>query len=191
MFGTIVVSTRAGAWLLAVGCLALVLIFPASVLGGQVSTPDAGEDAVYRDPAGRFSVPIPTNWVAEEHDGYVSIVTGDGKIALSIVVISGTSASAAIGEALELLSPAATPVALVATPLSEGDKVAVITADDGSESGRLVQAVAQRVGDLVFVLVLQGDLEAVGLRQVQVDKIFYGVQVDMNVVGSPVASPVS
>lgn len=191
MFGTIVASTRAGAWLLAVGCLALVLIFPASVLGGQVSTPDTGEDAVYRDPAGRFSVPIPTNWVAEEHDGYVSIVTGDRKIALSIVVISGTSASAAIGEALELLSPAATPVALVATPLSEGDEVAVITADDGSESGRLVQAVAQRVGDLVFVLVLQGDLEAVGLRQVQVDKIFYGVQVDMNVVGSPVASPVS
>ncbi len=191
MFGTIVAPTRAGAWLLATGLLALMLVFPAGVLGGQVSTPEAGEDTVYHDPAGRFTVPIPTNWVAEEHDGYVSIVTSDGKIALSIVVIEGASASAAIAEALQLLEPAGTPVALVATPLSEDDKVAVLTADDGSESGRLVQAVAQRVGDVVFVLVLQGDLEAVGLRQVQVDKIFYGVQVDMSAVGSLVASPVS
>jgi len=183
--------TRAGAWLLAVGCLAAVLVFFRLVCGRTGFEPRSGRRAVYRDPAGRFTVPIPTNWVAEEHDGYVSIVTSDGKIALSIVVIPGTSASAALGEALQLLDPAATPVAWAATPLAEGDEVAGTTADDGSESGRLVQAIGQRVGDLVFVLVLQGDLEAVGLRQVQVDKIIYGVQVDLRVVGTPVASPVS
>jgi hypothetical protein len=52
-----------------------------------------------------------------------------------------------------------------------------------------VQAYGQRVGDVVFVLVLQGDLETVGLRQVQVDKVRFGIQVFPDALGSPVATP--
>src|SRR4051812_13560254 len=64
----------AGTVLLTAVVLALALAGPAQVLA-QVSTPTAGEDSVYRDPEGRFAIPIPTNWIAEEHDGYVSVAT--------------------------------------------------------------------------------------------------------------------
>jgi hypothetical protein len=86
--------------------------------------------------------------------------------------------------------PSATPLPeLMATPSSGSDDVALFTYDDGSASGQLVQAYGQRVGDVVFVLVLQGDLETVGLRQVQVDKVRFGIQVFPDALGSPVATP--
>lgn len=175
----------------AVAFVALALAGPATALA-QVSTPTAGEDAMYRDPLGRFTIPIPTNWIAEEHDGYVTVGTVDKKIAISLVLISGTGASEAIVQAMKLIDPGsdATPLPeLMATPSSGSDDVALFTYDDGSASGQLVQAYGQRVGDVVFVLVLQGELEAVGLRQVQVDKVRFGIQVFPGALGSPVATP--
>ncbi len=183
--------TMLGRTLVAGYCLLLVGLLTFAAPGAnaaQVSTPEAGEDAVYRDPAGRFSVPIPTNWLVEEHDGYVSLVTSDGKIDVSIVIVAGASASAAIGEAMQRIGSdsSATPIA---TPSSEADDVALFTYDDGADSGRFIQGVGQRVENVVFVLVLQGDLDAVNLRQVQIDKIFYGIQVDLSVLGTPAATP--
>ena len=180
-----------GASLLTVALLVLVLAGPGAALA-QVSTPTAGEDTVYRDPQGRFTIPIPTNWIAEEHDGFVTVGTDDKKIAISLVLISGVGASDAIGQAMKLIDPSseATPLPeLMATPSSGSDDVALFTYDDGSASGQLVQAYGQRVGDVVFVLVLQGDLETVGLRQVQVDKVRFGIQVFPEALGSPVATP--
>lgn len=187
-------ETRGRTISVAIGLLALLLLSfgnPLPVVA-QVSTPEAGEDAVYIDPAGRFSVPIPTNWTTEEHDGFVSLVTNDKKIAISLVVVSGTSASEAIGEALQRvgIDSLATPLpAVVATPVSESDDVAYFTNEDAKDG--LTQVVAQRVNEVVFVLILHGDTDAVQLRQVQIDKIFFGIQVNTALLGSPVATPVS
>lgn len=178
---------------LAMTVLLLALASPAQ-LSAQVSTPSAGEDSVYRDPQGRFAIPIPNDWIAEEHDGFVRIVTNDKAISISVAVIPGTNASEAIVQAMKLIEPDsnATPLPnLMATPTSGANDVALFTYDDGSQSGKLVQAYGQRVGEVVFVLVLQGDLETVSLRQVQVDKIRFGVQVYPNALGSPVATPAS
>ena len=180
-----------GASLLTVALLVLTLAGPEAALA-QVSTPTAGEGTVYRDPQGRFTIPIPTNWIAEEHQGFVTVGTDDKKIGISLVLISGVGASDAIGQAMKLIDPNsdATPLPdLMATPTSGSDDVALFTYDDGSASGQLVQAYGQRVGDVVFVLVLQGDLETVALRQVQVDKVRFGIQVFPEALGSPVATP--
>lgn len=175
-----------GIVLLSAALLALAGPIPALA---QVSTPTAGEDSVYRDPAGRFAIPIPTNWMAEEHDGYVTIASEDKKIAISLVVIPGVGAGDAIVQAMVLIEPGTETTPLPATPTSDSETVAFFTYDDGSASGQLVQAYGQRVGDVVFVLVLRGDLETVRLRQVQVDKIINGVQVFPGALGSPGATP--
>lgn len=182
-----------GFWTLAAALLVLGLALPDAVSATQVSTPTAGEDAVYTDPDGRFSIPIPTNWIAEEHDSYVSVLSDDKKVSVSLVVVSGTSASEAIVRAMKLVEPDsdATPLPeLMATPTSGSDDVALYTYDDGSTSGRLVQAYGQRVNDVVFVLVLQGDLDTVKLRQVQVDKVRYGIKIFPDKLGTPAATPV-
>jgi hypothetical protein len=181
----------AGAALLTAVMLVLALAGTQPALA-QLSTPTAGEDSLYRDPQGRFSIPIPTNWVIEEHDGYVTVASDDKKIAISLVLIPDAGASEAIAQAMKLIDPSsdATPLpALMATPTSGSDDVALFTYDDGSTSGRLVQAYGQRVGDVVFVLVLQGEKETVSLRQVQVDKVRFGIQVFPDALGSPVATP--
>jgi hypothetical protein len=77
----------------------------------------------------------------------------------------------------------------MATPSSGSDDIALFTYDDASSSGQLVQAYAQRVDNVVFVLVLQGDAATIGLRQVQVDKIRFGVKVNLEAIASPVATP--
>lgn len=171
----------------------LCFLSASSVVTAQVSTPSAGEeDALYIDPQNRFAIPIPTNWIAEEHDGYVAVRTDDKKVTISLVVIPTASASEAIVQAMKIIYPDsdATPLPdLMATPTSGGDDVALYTYDDGSASGNLLQAYGQRVDNVVFVLVLDGDLEAVGLRQVQVDKVRFGIQVNPDAIASPVASP--
>jgi hypothetical protein len=127
--------------------------------------------------------------VAEEHDGYVTVATNDEKIAISLALIPGVGPSDAIVEALTFIDSSIDTALAPATPASGGDTVAFVTYDDGSSSGQLIQAYARKVGNVVFVLVLQGDLDTVGLRQVQVDKIINGVQVFPDALGSPVATP--
>jgi hypothetical protein len=178
-------------WVLTMALLLLVLALPGDV-GAQVSSPAAGDDRTYVDPEKRFQIPIPTNWAAEEQDGYVRIVTSDGKIVISAAIVAAPGATRGIDTFLRNIDPEFENPALaelLATPTSETDDSALYTFDDGAESGQLLQALGRKVGDDVFVLVLQGELEAVKLRQVQVDKIFAGILIRAESDASPVASP--
>lgn len=180
-------------WLAAVVALMLVAAGPVSVFAAQVSTPSAGEEQVYADPDGRFQIPIPTNWIAEEQDGYVRVATRDGKISIAAAIVPAGGATPAIDAAMRLIDPefeSAALTDLLATPTSSSDDTAFYTFDDGAESGQLVQALGRKIGDeSIFVLVLEGELEAVKLRQVQVDKIFQGILIRAEPAATPVASP--
>ena len=78
----------------------------------------------------------------------------------------------------------------IGLPKNLTDTCAFYTFDDGAESGQISQALGRKIGDeSVFVLVLRGELEAVKLRQVQVDKIFEGILIRTESVATPVASP--
>ncbi|MCA9858267.1 MAG: hypothetical protein KC438_01025 [Thermomicrobiales bacterium] len=181
--------TSLGFALIGVACLVWVLgTSAASAI--QVSTPEAADEAMYYDPNGLFAAPIPTNWIAEDQDGYVRIVTQDEQISISIVVVAGSSATTAIGDAIQIVSDdfQGTPVPdPQATPAAGDDSVALFTFDDGSSGGTLIQVYARVVGGNVFVMVLRGDLETIKLRQVQVDKIWQGVLIDTEAAATPVA----
>lgn len=178
-------------WALAAAVLALLLVVPLGA-AAQVSTP-AAEDQVYVSADKTFQIPIPTNWTAEERDGYVRISTSDGKIEVSAAIVGAPGATPGIDLFLRTLDADfenESLADLIATPATTTDDTALYTIDDGSESGRLLQAIGRKVGDgSVFVLVLDGELEAVKLRQVQVDKIFEGTLIRTESDATPVASP--
>lgn len=172
--------------------LLLVLAYPAGFVAAQVSTPSADEGRMYVDPTNRYGVPIPTNWTAEEREGYVVIVTDDGKISITASLVEATGATSAIGIVMRMIDPEFDSAALddlLATPASATDENALYTFDDGAESGQLTQALGRKAGDDAFVLVLQGELEAVKLRQIQVDKIFEGIWIRVESDASPIATP--
>lgn len=184
--------TRNRFWTVAMALLLLTLTLPAGAMATQVSTPTAGDGQMYIDPDNRFALPIPTNWIAEEQDGYVRIVTSDGKISISAAIVESSGATPGIDAFMRTLDAEFENAALaerLATPATETDDSATYTFDDGSESGQLLQAIGLKAGSDVFVLVLQGDREAVELRQVQVDKIIQGVLIVVESDATPVASP--
>jgi hypothetical protein len=185
------VRWRTRVWVFAAAFLMLSLALPAG-LSAQVTTPEADGQQYYVDPTDRYAVPIPTNWSAEEHDGYVVVATNDGKIAISAAIVEASGATPAIDAFLRLIEvefDSSALETLLATPSTTEDSTAFYTFDDGSESGQLLQALGRKLGDDVFVLVLQGDFETVKLRQVQVDKIFEGILIRTESSATPVASP--
>ncbi|MEZ4506719.1 MAG: hypothetical protein R2848_12950 [Thermomicrobiales bacterium] len=48
-------------------------------------------------------MPVPTNWVAEEHDGYVRVVTSDDKIWVAAAIVKAEGATPGIDAFMHLL----------------------------------------------------------------------------------------
>lgn len=139
--------------------------------------PAFAQDAdTYSDPQGRFTVPIPTNWTAETLEGYSVLRDPDALISASIVVVESSSAEDAIAQAWQVVDPAfdLEPADLFSPPPPAGvDEIAVINYEMIDD--RFVQAFAQRVGEMVYVLLFDGDLTALTQRNAQAQQIASGL----------------
>ena len=66
----------------------------------------AGVASTYTDPAGLFSVPVPTSWSVSEQDGYVQLSDPEGTIKVYLLTAKGTDIDQAVGEAWKIVDPA-------------------------------------------------------------------------------------
>jgi CubicO group peptidase (beta-lactamase class C family) len=158
-------------------CLAILL--PAAPSGAVAQTTTGAvassvPPGVYRDPAGRFTVPIPTNWTAEERHGYVVLADPDSQITISAVVVDGTDAKAGIAAAWAIADPSFDPndqpgAIEQEVPSSPGvETTLVITYDVGHVSGKVIQAAGQVAAGRVYVLIFEGTLDAATKRASQI-----------------------
>lgn len=162
----------------AVGLVMLIAAVVAPVASAQPATPTTGE-TVYQDPEGRFTIPIPAGWTAEPRDGYVVLHDPEGDITVTAIVVPGTDATRGIADAWAIVEPGfdATPPpnGVQTVPSNPGiDETVVITYDLGQTSGRVRQAVGQRVGSQVYVMIFQGSLQAAVRRAAQINVIASG-----------------
>ncbi len=154
--------------LLVLVILATLLTLPAAAFAQDAET--------YSDPDGRFTVPIPTNWIAETLDGYTVLRDPDDLISVSIVVVESESATAAIPLAWEVVDPAfdVGETNTITPPPPPGvDEIAVTNYDMIND--RLIQGYAQRVGETAYVMLFDGDLTALTQRNAQVQQIASGL----------------
>jgi CubicO group peptidase (beta-lactamase class C family) len=137
----------------------LCLVLPFSAL--------AQEDGdTYTHPDGLYSVPIPTNWRAEEFDGYALLASPDDGIQLYVVVIETDDGTAAVDEAWELVRPGFDPgegtiqevEGAVIAPL---DKVVVVNYPPAD--GTIYQGVAQITEGISYVILV--DAQLIDLQQ--------------------------
>lgn len=163
--------------------LAIAPLFAAApALSQNAATPPSDAEGVYRDPGGRFSLPIPPNWTVEESDGYVLLRAPDGDLSVTGIVVQSNDAGAGVIIGWQIVDPAFDPTAAapdrLEVPSDPGvDQTVVITYDLGESSGRVAQGVGLRVGDQVYVLIIRGDLETAVRRQAQITIILTGARI--------------
>lgn len=157
--------------LLFVALLASLLIAPAGAL--------AEDEEMFADPNGLFAVPVPTNWTAEATDDYVLITDPDQLITVFALTTEAETGEAGIAATWEIINPDfdQNDVQSISPPSAPGvDETLVITYDTG-DPARLAQAYAQRIGGVVYLLVFDGDLNALIQRNAQVQIIATGFQI--------------
>jgi CubicO group peptidase (beta-lactamase class C family) len=151
----------------------LGLIWPAAATTASMQD-DADE---YQDPEGRFSVPIPTGWTAEQADGYGVLTDPEGEIVISLLALDGIDLQAAIDEAWRIVEPgfATQPLQVAPIPPPSGaDEALVITYDIGEVSGEVVQALAVLADGVCYVMLIRADIVAAQERASQINIIASG-----------------
>lgn len=162
-------------WLLLFTMLGMVWPASATAALSQGETDDQ-----YQNPEGRFSVPVPTGWTAEERDGYGLLTGPEDEIMIAALAVEAEGPAAGIATAWEIVEPgfAMEPLQEQEVPPRPGaDDALVITYDAGQESGEVVQAVAEMVDGVASVLLIRADLIAAQERQAQINIIASGFDI--------------
>lgn len=142
-------------------------------------TPAPGVSSTYTDPAGRFSVPIPTNWTLAEHDGYVLLADPDQGMKVYLLALETDDLPQALVDAWATVDPAfALPIDESLEPPSEpGIERTLSTTYDTGDDARLVQGVAQLKDGISYVLLLDTDLTTLQKRGAQLSIVGSGFDI--------------
>lgn len=146
---------------------------------GAGTDQEAGSDAVYSDPAGRFSVPIPTNWGAEEREGYVVLYSPDELITVSILVIETDDSAQAVEEAWAIVDPAfdRTIIDTTETPASPLEQFVVYTYEMDDKAESIVQAQVRVYEGVSYVGIIHANLTELEQRQSQLQILESGFEI--------------
>ncbi len=132
----------------------------------------------YEDPAGVFTVPVPTGWTAEAREGFVALVSPEGGIRLSVLTLDDTDLEAAIERAWATVDPEfAVPVDAVLEPPSEPGVERTVVVNYDNPTGQVFQAIAQLHEGVAHVFLVDADLEPVQRRGTQINLIFSGYRI--------------
>ena len=147
----------------------------------------AGEEAVaaepdkpvYRDPAGMFSVPIPTNWRVEERAGYVYLYSPEELITVSIVVVETGDPEDALAQAWAIVDPAFDKAIddTVEIPIATLDRFLLHTYEMEDGEGFIVQAEVRVHEGVSYVLLFHANLTEAQQRQAQIQVIDSGFEI--------------
>ena len=144
--------------------------------------PAAVEDeAVYADPTGLFTVPLPTNWTVREAEDYVTLLSPEEKLVVHIVPLDVDDTKAAVDEAWQIAAPEfekeETETVDIPPSAAKGVDEFILVNYKYDEGQPIVQVEGRRHGDKVFVLIFILDLEAFQQRAAQVQLIDTGFDI--------------
>lgn len=139
----------------------------------------ASGDDLYLDPAGRFSVPVPTNWTATTRDDYVWLTSPDEQIQVAIVVVPGEELEANVAQAWSTVDPTLDAPVLRVTelPPTPGVERAISVDYDTEEGEPVMAAVALLADGSTYTLLFRGELVAISQRAAQLAIIQTGFQI--------------
>jgi CubicO group peptidase (beta-lactamase class C family) len=140
---------------------------------------EAGEEVIYEDPAGRFSVPVPTNWEVGEREDYAFLYSPDELITVSILVIETDDPEEALAEAWAIVDPDFDKAIdeTIEIPASTLEQFILYSYEMDDEEGLLVQVEVRVHEGLAYVLIFNADLTQAQQRQAQLQIIDSGFDI--------------
>ena len=142
-----------------------------------------GEEPRYEDPNGLFSVPIPTNWTADQGDGYGILTSPEGGITVYVLTVESDDIEEAVSAAWAIVDPAfdLEPDEVIEAPpigTKEGaEKAFTITYDTGDET-EVILAGGWVYQGIVYVELFKADLVALQQRISQLQIIDTGFTIN-------------
>ncbi len=152
---------------------------PLGAGAGEAGAETPAEESVYRDPDGRFSVPIPTNWRVDAREGYVVLASPDDLITVSFVVVETDDVEEALAQAWAVVD-ADFDRAVADTldiPVSELDRFVLYTYEMADGDDTIVQAEVRVHQGVAYVGLFNANLTAAQQRQAQIQIIDSGFNI--------------
>jgi CubicO group peptidase (beta-lactamase class C family) len=136
---------------------------------------DAGK-IIYRDPAGRFTVPVPTNWTYDEFDGYARLAGPDGEVLVYVLALDSDDLEAGIEKAWAMVDPAfdLEIEKVVDEPVLNGAERAITVVYDTGDDETIVIAGGWQHDGISYVELFRTNLEAYQRRASQLQIINSG-----------------
>lgn len=156
----------------------LATLVPLATNGGVALAQGEG---TFKDPAGLFTVPLPTNWQAEARTGYTLLTDPEGAIKVYILAVDESDARKGIEKAWQIAQPGfdlkvkesvAMPKTGQFRPFDEAVQTGYQTPED-----RIVLALGERLGGKVYALLFDSDKDAAVRRASQMAIVSSGFQV--------------
>ena len=137
------------------------------------------EAALYEDPLGRFTAPIPTNWTATEGDGFALLSDPEDQIKMYLLALEGDEIEKAIADGWQLVAPGFDlPVdETVEPPSDEGVEKTIAIGYDTDDDERFVQGVGQLKDGVVYIILFDSTLEGLQKRNAQVTIVGSGFKI--------------
>jgi CubicO group peptidase (beta-lactamase class C family) len=155
---------------------------PADTTGAESGTEEdlpAGVASIYTDPAGRFSVPVPTSWTATDREGYALLTDPEGAIKVYLTSVEGTDIGQAITDTWKLVDPTFDLEVdqSIEVPSAPGIEQALAVSYKTGDRNRIVQAQGQLKDGIAYVDLYDVQLEGLQRRQAQLSIISTGIKV--------------
>lgn len=152
----------------------LILMIVTAPAPAAVAQPgDAGR---YRDPQGRFTVAIPTNWRAENRPEFGVLLDPEGEITVYLLAVAAADAETGVAAAWAVVDPsfAREPGERTRLPAPSGVEQMVSVIYVSPDPNQIVIGLGQLVNGVVYAILIDGSLEAIARRGSQLDVIVTG-----------------
>ena len=148
----------------------------------------AEEDPVYADPQGLFTAPIPTNWTAQQADGYGILSSPNDGIQVYVLAVAADDLEAAVQDAWQMVDPAfeLEPDQILEEPAGRVERAITVTYDSEDED-RFALGGGWLHDGIAYITLVKGDLVSVQQRVSQMQIILSGYDIlaieDVNLAG--------
>ncbi|MDY6893674.1 MAG: serine hydrolase domain-containing protein, partial [Chloroflexota bacterium] len=152
---------------------------PTEVTPEPTSTPEPTPEPLYEDASGLFSVPIPTNWTAEQAEGYGILTSPDGNMTAYVIAVEAASVEEGMRIAWGIIDPTfdLEPDEVIQEPVTNGADEAVTIIYDTGDDNEIIIAGGWLYQGIAYLEIFHSDLVTFQKRVYQVTVINSGYDI--------------